>query len=356
MTAFARFLAPAMAGVSLRAALRAGAGAFVGIVIAATIAWLFGRGDLGLVMIAPFGASAVLLFAVPNSPLAQPWSAIMGNGLSAVAGMVAIAVDTAPPVAMAVAVGLAITFMMLGRALHPPGGAVALTVALSPDFVRELGWMFPLVPVMLGTALLVAVAVPYAHLTGRRYPFRQGPEANSHGTTDTPALERLLVSRAELAALLQTFRQSANIGVEDLARLVAAAETLAAKHRLDGILVADIMSRDLLTVGPDTTLGDISRMFVRHDVTSLPVVTGDGTYLGQVFQLDVVRGHETGARSAQDIMTTDLPHVHAAMATADLLPLLASGRCDAVPVLDGHRLTGIVTQTDLIAALAKDDM
>ena len=45
-------------------------------------------------LIAPFGASAVLVYAVPNSPLAQPWSVVMGNTLSA---LVALAVITAFP-------------------------------------------------------------------------------------------------------------------------------------------------------------------------------------------------------------------------------------------------------------------
>ncbi|NAZ18114.1 hypothetical protein GT020_18990, partial [Glutamicibacter soli] len=110
------------------------------------------------------------------------------------------------------------------RALHPPGGAVAMTAALAPDAIERLGFWFALSPVAVGTLLLVAVSVVYARLTGRRYPQRQFDEPNTHGTSDAPPPERLGLSEAELTGILTQYRQSLNLGVEDLARLIAAAE------------------------------------------------------------------------------------------------------------------------------------
>ncbi|WP_249154936.1 CBS domain-containing protein [Gordonia polyisoprenivorans] len=52
-------------------------------------------------------------------------------------------------------------------------------------------------------------------------------------------------------------------------------------------------------------------------------------------------------------MTTDLPVVHRDTPIAALLPQLAERGCDAVPVLDGPAIVGIVTQTDLITVLAR---
>lgn len=108
-----------MAKVAATEAMRAGLGAFLAVAAAATVVGLVMRPDLGLIMIAPFGASAVLLFAVPNSPLAQPWSAIMGNTVSAAAGVLAVRLIPDPTLGMAVAVGLAIILMLCARALHP---------------------------------------------------------------------------------------------------------------------------------------------------------------------------------------------------------------------------------------------
>ncbi len=90
---------------------------------------------------APFGASSVPLFAVPNSPLAQPWSAIVGNIVAALVGVAVRLVVPDPALRIALAMGLAITVTILCRALHPPAGAVAMTAAMSPDAVRELGFL-----------------------------------------------------------------------------------------------------------------------------------------------------------------------------------------------------------------------
>ncbi|MEF9602077.1 CBS domain-containing protein, partial [Paracoccus sp. PXZ] len=65
------------------------------------------------------------------------------------------------------------------------------------------------------------------------------------------------------------------------------------------------------------------------------------------------RGMPTRAR---EIMQTDPPHVAPDTPIGALLPMLASGECDAVPVLDGPRIVGIVTQTDLISALARQSL
>lgn len=358
--AFLRHLGPAMPRARPAELAGGSLGALLGIGLAAAVALALGRGDLGLYLIAPFGASAVLLFAVPNSPLAQPWSAIAGNTVSAIAALAVVQVMPDGGAAAAVAVGLAILAMHLARALHPPGGAVALVAALQPEAVRALGWHFPVAPVLAGTAFLVGVAMLYAPLAGRRYPFRQPADVNARGTTDSPALDRLGVSRVELAGLLRDFRQSANIGVEDLARLIGAAEMLAAQHHLSGT-AAEIMSRDLVTVGPEAPLAEVAAIFGRHGFTSLPVVGAGADYLGVIFQIHLVRNGVAAAGPrrwwrrpavrAADIMATGLPAAAPETPVAELMPLLADGTCDAVPVLEQGRIVGIVTQTDLIAAL-----
>ena len=77
------------------------------------------------------GASAVLLFAVPSSPLAQPWSILGGNVVSAVTGVLIFKIFGHSALALGVAVACAILAMSLLRCLHPHGGAVG-----RPQFVR----------------------------------------------------------------------------------------------------------------------------------------------------------------------------------------------------------------------------
>lgn len=367
-----RHAGPAMSFPGWKEALRAGAGITLSML---ALALLFSPDPhlsrFGLFMIAPFGASAVLLFALPNSPLAQPWSAVVGNGVSAAAGLALLSLSDSQLLQICLAPGLAVLAMLLCRALHPPGGAVALLTILSPDPVLETGWLYVMTPVALGTLALVPVAALFARCTGRRYPFRQPPPP----AADPAPLDRLALSRDALAELLLEYRQSANIGVEDLARLIAAAERLAATHDSDRLRAAEIMSRNLVTVGPETPVDEVAVIFRDRGFSSLPVTGPDQDYLGVIFPLHLIcregamaqgnsgpmlrrlsgllsRDKDRPLRAAE-VMDSKVPHLGPDATVAQLLTLLAEGRNDAVPVLEAGRIIGIVTRTDLIAALAR---
>lgn len=373
---FLRSFGPAVARTSAIEAFRAGLGAIVGLGLAGLFL-LSPAVDLklGLYLVAPFGATSVLLFAVPNSPLAQPWSAIVGNTTAAVVGVAVCMVVSDPAARIALAVGLAITATIFLRAVHPPAGAVAMTAAMSPEAIRHLGFWFALAPIALGTTALVLVAIAYARATGRRYPFRQFDDPNQHGTKDHEPAERLGLSEAELTHILEQYRQSFNLGVEDLARLIGAAELQAASHHAGPLTAADIMSRNLVTVQADTALGEVADLFRRHRFTSIPVVAEEGKFLGVIFQIHLIgRAREDALRLnrgfvpalkrlvdrhrekpvlAADIMSVAVPRALATTPLSALLPLMGQGETDAVPVLDYGRIVGIVTRTDLIAAMAR---
>lgn len=371
---------PAVAHTSLIEAARAGLGAFVGLGVVGLFVVFSSSVDLrlGLFLVAPFGASSVLLFAVPNSPLAQPWSAVVGNTVAAIVAVAVCLLVADPTLRIALSVGLAIAATILCRALHPPAGAVAMTAAMSPDTVRELGFMFALTPIALGTVVLVFVAIAYGRLTGRHYPFRQFDAPNTHGTMDHEPMERLGLSEAELTDILERYRQSFNLGVEDLARLIGAAEMQAASHRADPLVASDIMSKDLVTVYANTPLAEIATLFRQHRFIGLPVVGRDNDFMGLIFQMHLIErasentgGALRGFRSAMQklldrdrkvpvlanqIMAVDVPCATATTPLAALLPLMADGDIDAVPVLDGKRIIGIVTRTDLIGVLARKSL
>lgn len=368
-----RAFGPAIAPSSPVEALRAGLGAMAGLAIAGLWA-LSPVVDLktGLFLVAPFGATSVLLFAVPSSPLAQPWSVVAGNAVSAVAGVAACLLVPDPALRVAAAAGAAIVAMSLLRAMHPPGGAVALTAALNPDMVDQLGFGFALTPVAAGSALLVAMAALYARATGRRYPARSFPDA---GQAAPPPPERLGLSEAELTGILQQYRQSLNLGAADLARLIGAAEMQAAGRRAGPLTAQDVMSRDPVSVRPETPLSAVADLFRSRGFTTLPVAAADGRFLGMIFQIHLIRRAREDAlrldrgfaaamtrltdperRSpprARDIMAVGTPRATRDTPAAALLPMLAEGSCDAVPVVEYGRVVGIVTRTDLIAALAR---
>ena len=369
-----RALYPAIPASTHKEAIRAGFGALIGLGVAGFVLSFLDLHDAGLYLIAPFGASSVLLFAVPNSPLAQPWSAIVGNSVAALAGVAVCYVIPDPVLRVAVAVGLAITVMILVRAVHPPGGAVAMVVAMNPDIATELGFRFAITPVTAITVILVLTAVLYARATGRKYPLRHFDDKGPYQTADRAPIERLGLDESELNTILQQYRQSLNLGVEDLARLIGAAEFQVAAHRAGPITAGQIMSRDLVTVNAKTPLNEVADLFRRHSFTSLPVVGESGQYLGVIFQIHLIRRAREDAlrldrglmaamsrlidrqRSAPvraiEIMSVTEPRATASTPIAALLPLMADGACDAVPVVESGKIIGIVTRTDLIAALA----
>src|SRR5690349_13220636 len=130
-SSISRLFHPILAGATLRDRLLACLGALVSIALTGLLCGaLFGEGSHLPLIVAPMGASAVLLFAVPASPLAQPWSIIGGNTISAIMGYLVAQFIADPIVAAGAAVALAIAVMSFTRCLHPPGRAAALTAAL----------------------------------------------------------------------------------------------------------------------------------------------------------------------------------------------------------------------------------
>ena len=331
-------------------ALRAGLGAGLGLGLTAFLLWQVSPGADGLLahpaLIAPFGASAFLIFSVPNSPLAQPFSVVMGNTLSALSALLVLHAQLPLlPTAM-LAVALAVLAMNAARALHPPGGAAALLIALSPPVS---GWSFALSPVMIGSLALVLAGIVWNRATGRVYPFRQ-PAASPHGTSDPAPDRRHLPPPGALAELLHRLRLDANIGVEDLTRLITASEAEAATRPLAGLTAAHLMSRDLVTVLPETPLAELVDIFHHRHFKTLPVAV-EGRYVGLVAEEDLL------GCTDPDLTAADLAHViEPALQIApagELVHRLSDGGQQAVPIVEAGRLLGLVTRSDLIALLAR---
>lgn len=137
-------------------------GSFLGI---AALAYLTAGSGYPLIA-APFGATAVLVFAVPSSPLAQPRNVIGGNFIAAIACVIAVQLFGSEPWVMALAVATAIKLMQLTKTLHPPGGAMALLGVMS-----HASWDFVFTPVLLGSIIMVLCTAIFHNLVpGKTYP------------------------------------------------------------------------------------------------------------------------------------------------------------------------------------------
>lgn len=222
--------APILAGATFGDRLLACTGAAVGITLTAIVtAMAFGNGWTAILLVAPMGASAVLIFAVPASPLAQPWSVIGGNVISAIVGVGIASMVSSPALASGLAVGGAILAMSLLRCLHPPGGAAALTAVIGGPAVTAAGWMFPVLPVGINAVILTAAGMLFHLLSKHSYPHR------AVAMTAVPAvLEGDSIPHPEdLDAALADLGETFDIGREDLDLLLERVKVHAAIRRAD---------------------------------------------------------------------------------------------------------------------------
>jgi CBS domain-containing membrane protein len=213
-----RSFIPGSLHVTRRESLRACLGALFGIALTGFITtWAVGlSSDLPL-LIAPMGASAVLLFATPASPLAQPWSLIGGNLISALVGVTCGLWINDLVIASAVAVSLAIALMLALRCLHPPSGAVALTAVLGGPAIHAAGYHFVLDPVLLNSAALLACALVYHGVTRHRYPHAH---AKIPATTPAIGVLRREDMRQALEQVLDERDELLDIDTEDLQAII----------------------------------------------------------------------------------------------------------------------------------------
>lgn len=133
--------------------------------------WCVGLNDAAL-MVASMGASAVLLFCVPEGALSRPWSVFGGHVISAFIGVACAKGIADPGSAAPLAVGLAILVMSICRCTHPPGGATALSAVIGGPAVHEMGLQYVFTPVLLNACVMLAVAWVF-HLPTERYPLRR---------------------------------------------------------------------------------------------------------------------------------------------------------------------------------------
>lgn len=364
---WARAWMPGRTGVNVRERWRALLGAALGIAFTGLLSRLLSPMAGSTVwLIAPLGASAVLVFALPASPLAQPWSVIGGNTLSMVVGIACARWIPDPVLAAALAVGGAVGVMFAFRCLHPPGGAAALLAVLTQTTVFSAA----LFPTLANCVMLVFAGVLFNTLTGRRYPHIQSlprqmaPDAR--------------FSQADIDAVLRRYNQVLDISPDDLASLIQQTELEAYRRGIGTARCREIMSTNPASVKVGTSLKDAWTLMQAKRIKSLPVIDGTtGRVVGIVTQADFFRHIDLkqpdGLRSrlrdlmrpnrsvtsskpteVGQIMTRQVRVASADRPVVDLMPLFSEGGHHHIPIIDAEqRLVGMITQSDFVRALSK---
>ena len=349
-----RFFVPILAGATWRDRVIACLGALIGICTTFLICHLtlgaVGIGTTPLpLLVAPMGASAVLLFAVPSSPLAQPWPIIGGNTISAFIG---IAVTFAVPdsiLAAGISVALAIAVMSLCRCLHPPGGAAALLAVLGGPHVTDAGLLFAFDPVAINAVLITLVGLGYHWLLRHNYPHRAVvAPINTHGTKDVPGA-RIGFTANDIDHALADLGETFDIDRDDLDRLIARVELRALQRSHGNVICADIMSRDIIYVAPETAPIEARKLLIERNLRMLPVVDQARKILGAVGLRELLKAGDTlsAVMSVAWVTQPGRPAI-------DLIAPLTDGKTHAAIVTDEeNHLVGVVTQTDLLSALGR---
>ncbi|MDX7949721.1 HPP family protein [Lichenihabitans sp. Uapishka_5] len=348
-------LVPDLGEVSAAERLRASVGALLGLLVTGFVSRAaVGPGDSLPLLIAPMGASAVLLFAVPSSPLAQPWSILGGNIVSATVGVTAARLIPDPIAAAAIGGALAIACMMVLRCLHPPSGAVALTAVLGGPAIRVAGYGFVFWPVGINSVLLLAVALVFNNATGRRYP---------HGWSS-----RTQAPTTAVVSALRAHDEIVDIGRHDLAVLVSEVQERSRSTPASLDRCADIMRPEPDSLAASSSLEDALDGMAATGRVALPVVSSTGWCIGEVHQSALVRhlrSIRAGRRTAQlfqrslhqRLAPTTVGTMATPMAVAArpddpvhvIVDALLRAGADYCPVLDHDgRILGAITQSDCL--------
>lgn len=354
-----RFLPAPMAG-GMHDRVRSAVGALAGLLVTGFICTHIAGGQPVPLLIAPMGASAVLLFAVPSSPLAQPWSIMGGNISAALIGVTCARLLPDPLIAAALAAGLAVAAGLFLRCLHPPAGAIALTTVLGGPAVTAAGYDFVLVPVALNSAVLLGMALIYNNLSRRPYPHAQLPQPNVHRTADPRPSERIGLRAGDIDAVMAQYGEVLDISRDDLEELIQRAGQRAYRRRFGEIVCADIMSREVIAVPASAALATAWALMRRHDIRMLPVIDPARRVIGSIADTAFLDDTPpTRLRSllgrrgtVADVMLRHVRTVPMTLPIVELVPLMADAglRSVAVTAADGS-LAGVISQADLVGAL-----
>lgn len=206
-----------------------GMGALLGILAVYGITHgLFPRGFMGsaggMMMLASMGASAVLLFAVPQGALSQPWAVLGGHLLSAWVGVSCQKLFPGQVWTGALAVGVAVVAMHYLRCIHPPGGATALAAVIGGAQVHALGYHYLLTPVLINVVAILLMGVTFnAFFPWRRYPAHLHKRASS-APPITPAQRVHELTQEDFSAAMEQLNSYVDITSESLVELLELAK------------------------------------------------------------------------------------------------------------------------------------
>ncbi|WP_455217256.1 HPP family protein [Kaarinaea lacus] len=329
-------------------------------------------------MAASMGASAVLLFVVPASPLSHPWSFVGGHLVSAFIGITCVKLLPDLNVAGAIAVSGSIIAMYYLRCMHPPGGAAALLTVYGGDTIHSLGYQFLLSPLLLNLLITVICTMAYWKIANIRQ--RQvtptaitgldkylASKEQSHSLAGVPFSDQDL---SNAIAAMDTF---VDITKEDLKEIFSQAVRQSRSHQLKNTPCKELMSPTVASVEFGTGLDETWQLLEQHNIRGMPVVDTFDRLIGIVTISDFISHArkldttKTGEKDISELITllcTKTPGFESNKPEAagqimshpvifareddnahQIMPLFSQHEVHHIPVVDKNRkLKGMLTR------------
>lgn len=349
--------------------LRSAIGAALAIAVTGGLGlWLTGDSSLPW-LLAPMGATAVLLFAVPASPLAQPWPVFASSMLAAAVAITCARWLPSPILAAAMAVGVTIALMFALRCLHPPAGALALLMALADEHWLAHGYGLLVYPVLVDVCVMLLMAVFYHRLTGYRYPHQAPTKPEPKPATLPSVLE------ADLDQALSQYGELLDVSRDDLLAVYRLVAVNALHRQLGEMTCGEVMTRNPVAVRPGDHLEQVWRHFQTHSFKAIPVVDEGRRVIGIVTREDIlsraggedpfkagkrirrfVRRVRVNRRQkpeqAGQVMSAPVVTLQDALSLIDAVTIFAGHGHSHYPVVDEQdRLVGIIARSDAMRAI-----
>ena len=317
---------------------------------------------------ASLGASALLVFVLPSSPMAQPKAVMGGNIVAAIVGVTCAVWIPDPRIGVPVAIGASILVMLFLNCLHAPAAATALSAVLG----HIISYRFVLFPVFIDSLLLVIAGVAYNRATGKTYP-HQAPITIKVSAGDDG-------NSKEINEVLARYKEFIDINPGDLANIIRDVELHAYQQKLKSITCSAIMSSPVISVEMATPLEDAWIRIRKNHIKSLPVVDRNDRIVGiitlehflkyaavdfdktfgqrlqgfmrQSFSRASVKLSDAYPNAVGQVMQKTVRVISTNRNVLDLVTIFEGDGHHHLPVIDEHqKLVGVITQSDFVRAI-----
>ena len=119
------------------------------------------------------------------------------------------------------------------------------------------------------------------------------------------------------------------------------------------MIASDIMTRKVYTIHPEASAQEAAQLLSQHRISGLPVVNTDHKIIGMVTEADIISKVHREGLLVSDIMSHEVISIGEDTPVGEIAMLLTERKIKRVPVVQGDKLIGIVSRGDIVHAVAE---